>query len=622
MTYEPSPIDTSSVELSSELSELTEYLAKNAHDLWARGRLAEGWRYGAERNDVNKTHPDLVHYSALAESEKDYDRNAAMETVKAITSLGFRIAPPVPPGSVETDLSASAVSFPAPEEVAALDLSGVLALWRAHDPEGRSRPVELHRRIAERLRDLGEPLFAYDVASKGLELWKDDTRLRQLQGLALADSGAPERANRILEALKKKGHADEETLGMLARTYKDLWRGSQSPEEKRRHLKAAYEEYSDAYERTGGYWTRINAATMAFLRDEKEDASATAELVREQCEKELNRIGKEGGGRYWLLATLGEASVILGDLGEAENRYKEAVGLAVKDHGKIASSRRQALLLAEHSEISQAVVEAWFPKPTVIVFAGHMIDRPDRPEPRFPARLEADVRQAIREQLEGTGPLIAYASAACGSDIIFLETVVDLKGAINIVLPYQQEDFVRDSVDVIPGADWRARCLRLLGKAQVVTVSDQRLPLGGVSYEYANQVLLGLARARTERLGAMLRPLAVWDGKQGDGSGGTSWILHQWREQGLESEVIRLDALLPGNGKPSTDIEPPSTAQSTPPAGPTTDDTHIMALLFADVENFSKMTEAQIPPFVNEFLGMVGKMTTSSEFKPVTKNTM
>lgn len=91
MDYQPKPIDTSRVELTQDILELTELLARNAHEIWARQRLADGWRLGPERNDERKEHPCLVPYDQLPESEKVYDRNAAMETLKAILALGYRV---------------------------------------------------------------------------------------------------------------------------------------------------------------------------------------------------------------------------------------------------------------------------------------------------------------------------------------------------------------------------------------------------------------------------------------------------------------------------------------------------------------------------------------------------
>ena len=89
--YFPTPIDTSDVELSDELKQLVEQLARNVHDNWAIGRINQGWTLGPERNDALKQHPCLVDYDDLPESEKEYDRNTAMETLKLILKLGWKI---------------------------------------------------------------------------------------------------------------------------------------------------------------------------------------------------------------------------------------------------------------------------------------------------------------------------------------------------------------------------------------------------------------------------------------------------------------------------------------------------------------------------------------------------
>ena len=94
MNYQPKPIDTSHVSLSRELLELTELLSKNTHDHWAKQRLTDGWTYGPVRDDARKEHPCLVGYEALPDSEKDYDRLTAIETLKAIVALGYCLEPP------------------------------------------------------------------------------------------------------------------------------------------------------------------------------------------------------------------------------------------------------------------------------------------------------------------------------------------------------------------------------------------------------------------------------------------------------------------------------------------------------------------------------------------------
>ena len=89
--YIPRPIDTEDVELPEELIPLAEEIAKNVHEVWSKGRMDNGWKYGEERNDAKKLHPCLVPYEELTETEKEYDRNTSQETLKLIMKLGFKI---------------------------------------------------------------------------------------------------------------------------------------------------------------------------------------------------------------------------------------------------------------------------------------------------------------------------------------------------------------------------------------------------------------------------------------------------------------------------------------------------------------------------------------------------
>lgn len=91
MGYEPRILDSSAVELPSDLLPLLERLAANAHDVWAAQRLRDGWTYGPVRDDSLRQHPCLVPYEQLPESEKEYDRNSVRQTLRAILALGYRI---------------------------------------------------------------------------------------------------------------------------------------------------------------------------------------------------------------------------------------------------------------------------------------------------------------------------------------------------------------------------------------------------------------------------------------------------------------------------------------------------------------------------------------------------
>lgn len=89
--YNPKPIDLSDVVLAEDLTELREAIAENAHDVWAVERKAQGWIYGPNRDDNKKETPCMVAYSQLEESEKRFDRDMAMSTLKLVKKLGYDI---------------------------------------------------------------------------------------------------------------------------------------------------------------------------------------------------------------------------------------------------------------------------------------------------------------------------------------------------------------------------------------------------------------------------------------------------------------------------------------------------------------------------------------------------
>ena len=90
-TYTPAPLDLSDVTLPESLTALPEAIAENTHEIWSQSRLNEGWTYGPERDDALLKHPDLLPYSDLPEGEKEYDRATAMNAIKLIVKLGYKI---------------------------------------------------------------------------------------------------------------------------------------------------------------------------------------------------------------------------------------------------------------------------------------------------------------------------------------------------------------------------------------------------------------------------------------------------------------------------------------------------------------------------------------------------
>jgi class 3 adenylate cyclase len=502
-----------------------------------------------------------------------------------------------------------------------MTLSRLMSIWRARNVDEWLRSPGKYRSFAEKVLAQGEPLLAYDVVNDALAKWPKDTRLRQLQGLALARSGATERANVALEKLRQAGQADEETLGMLARTYKDLASQTGSKADQKRFLHRAAEIYLQAYESTGGYWSGINAATMNLLTGRTKRATELAKRVWKQCHKSLSA---GYGDEYWLLAVLGEAALILRDWIEAEKWYRRAAKRGAGRFGDLQSSRRNAHLILRYWKADTSKIDTYLSVPPVVVFSGHMIDKVNRVAPRFPASQESAVAKALRDKIDRLKPCFGFASAACGSDILFLEAMLDAGAEIYIVLPYNKEEFIRDSVDFLPHSNWRSRFERLLQRAaQCVTASTQKLKLGTVSYEFGNELLLGLARTYSLRLGTTLIPLAVWDGFSGDGPGGTAGAVQTWRAIGYKPEIVNLATISPNlnrlnRAKKSNRTDKEAFSKTRESSGFTS---RIVAVLFADAVGFSRLTEDQIPRFIKHYLGAIAQLSRKFRGGVIAKNT-
>ena len=500
-------------------------------------------------------------------------------------------------------------------------LAGLMAIWRSRDAGAWSSSPEIYELLGEKTLGQGEPLLAYDIISEGLKNRPTDVRLRQLQGLALARSGATDRACRILEQLRAENHVDEETLGMLARTYKDSAARTASSGEAHEYLCQAAEIYTQAHKLSGGDWTGINAATTALLIGNKQRAAKLARDVRTSCLRELQRTHND---KYWLLATMGEAALVLRDWSQAKDWYMQAGQIGRRRFGDLQSSRRNARLLLNYWKADPSDIERSLHIPPVALFVGHMIDRPGRPWPRFPAGLEPVIAQAIREKMKIGEVAIGYSSAACGSDILFLEAVLDAGSEIVLVLPYEREQFILDSVDLVPGSRWRGRFERVMECAtRVVTASTHRLDIGGVSYDYSNQLLLGLARIHASALETGLAPLAVWDGSPGDSPGGTANAVERWREIGLPVEIIDPVRLLKETRfrfrRAKTKGSKLKARRAKPPGNQF--GSRIMSMLFADAVSFSRLTEEQVARFAEHFLGAIAQLIARAPREVVAKNT-
>jgi hypothetical protein len=457
----------------------------------------------------------------------------------------------------------------------------------------------------------GEPLLAYNAVQDGLQDFPGNLRLRQLKGLALARSGDVERANALLRELAAEQSADSETLGMLARTHKDLGLAARSPADRDAHLSAAFRIYHDAYlaaraaKPAGEPWyTGINAAAIALWRDDLTTAGRIATDVRDAC------IEAQAGGAlaqdYWLTASLGEAALILGNDAESAVHYGRAVRLAAGHYGSLASTRRQALLLAERLPRDTAWLTDILRVPPVLVYAGNITGPvpPDRADSA--ATLEA-IATAIRRRLARARPLAAYGSACTATDILCLEALQEEGVETHVVLPFPAQELRRISVDGTSNG-WDSRFERVLTAASSVTITSDHAARGSTAtFDYANLVFTGMATLRARVLETELRGLAIGEERPHPGAGTGASLVELWQKQRIAVEEIRM-AGFATEGVPVA--EPPATASASFKH-------EIRAMLFGDAVGYSGLSEDQTPNFITQFLGAVAALNGRSAERPI-----
>ncbi|WP_213954933.1 MULTISPECIES: hypothetical protein [unclassified Variovorax] len=176
----------------------------------------------------------------------------------------------------------------------------------------------------------------------------------------------------------------------------------------------------------------------------------------------------------------------------------------------------------------------------VLLFSGHMIDAPDRKTPRFPADKEPIAREAIEalfDQLAAGPQGLAICGGACGGDLLFAEAALARGVALEMYLPFDVSTFLPKSV-TFAGGDWLSRFKAAKAACELHILPAERGALkdGEDPYEQNNLWMLEAAsRFGTEKV----QFICLWDGKGGDGPGGTQHLMEEVRNR--HGHTHRLD---------------------------------------------------------------------------------
>lgn len=472
----------------------------------------------------------------------------------------------------------------------------------------RRKPAAEWLRRVRHSESEAELFLAYDLARQGIEEHPHDAALKHRAVLCLASTGASERAAEEFRKFDLAGIARNpppdmppklafDIASLEARLLKDAAVVATGPERIPKLLAAAaaYEAIFDRMEAARNpesYYPGVNCATLRLLAGDTEGALAFARKVLDRLD--TWPFGNKG---YYEIATELEARLIIGDLAAAEAASHQVAALmrgrSEQDLRALATTIRQLRLLVDAKHIGPEAAAGLAP-PRVIHFTGHIIAPPGRAG-KFPASLEAAVKAQIIERLDRGDIGFAYGSLAAGADILFAEALLDRKINLGVVLPFTVEEFVEVSVRP-SGARWVERFWRCYKGAATMRFATEDRYLGDDSlFGYCSQLAMGRALLRARHLCAPVEQVAVWDGGPPSGAAGTAIDIAAWQTTGMPQTIIRL------NGDAGT-------ASGAGSASSSANRRRTRAMLFGDVKGFSKLTDEQLPHFVESVLGAFGRV--------------
>ena len=416
--------------------------------------------------------------------------------------------------------------------------------------------VEACRSAGNGLRSLGQFALALDQYEKALALAPDDIESRRQKGLLLGRLKRHDEAKEWLHALVKDMPDDAESWALLGRVEKDIWisgwRADGKTVEQMRQDAAAddavLQETIDGYAKgfrkdPAHYYSGINAVALMYLlcdlTGKEENLAMRKEMeggVRWAVRGALEKDPKD----YWARATLAELEGLSNKKEVIEAALKSAVAVADKDWFKLNSSREQLLLYrdlgfrpvevqAGLEIIDRALARAtrpesrWAPR-QVFLFSGHMIDAPDRKEPRFPPDKEPIAAKAIADRLDALGAGaedLAICGGACGGDLLFAEACLARGLKLEVRISFDEPTFIRKSVAFAPG-NWTDRFYQVKGhpNTRLLAMPDELGPTPKGANPYARDNLWQLYTALSWGPDKV-RFICLWNRKGGDGPGGT-----------------------------------------------------------------------------------------------------
>lgn len=463
----------------------------------------------------------------------------------------------------------------------------------------------------------GHMFRAHMIAKKAFQRHPENVNIAQAYSLVLLKTGALEESRKLLYPILDVSPILDEATGEemitvesllaspflqtgkpdvvanIGHIFKESWKYSHHC----RDLELAKELYLSSFKRDQKTSTGMNAAWLAWLTGDDEQAKQLASAVL----KLLPPYGLEAN--FPELIDLAEAQLLLGREEEACKLYEEAMKSKDQiDYILIVAARQQLYFLREAGfRVPNAALDILVP-PTIVVFTGHSIDHPSFQVSLFPPDIEEDVKHIIKEKLQSINAKIGYSSASCGADILFIESLQELGGEVNIVLPFAIQDFIENNVRHA-GPRWEKRFEKALANAHSVTFSCEDRYLGhDMLYRFSNHVMHGSAVMRGKFLTTDPHLMAVWHSRTDSLPGGPADFIDRWSNIST-LHLIDLDELYNENG--TTDqidtnlIKPQKTSLSFDPFVSKSPERVIKSMMFSDLHGYSKLQDEHVPSFLD-----------------------
>jgi Adenylate and Guanylate cyclase catalytic domain/MAP3K TRAFs-binding domain len=452
----------------------------------------------------------------------------------------------------------------------------------------------------------GELLTAFDLAERGLAEHPDELWLKHRAVLALARAGATEEAARRFEEYGLAGVPDEDVAALEARIAKDLALAAAGPERRREAARAA-RLYGAVFERTGGYYPAINAATLHLVAGDRTRARALAATV-------LELLVAKTGDSYYAAATEAEARLLRGELAAAMTALERAAALHGQDYGALGGTRRQLRLICEELALDPQTLSL-LAGPDVVHFCGHRMAEQGGLSPSA----EQAVAGRLAAVVSARQPGFAYGSLASGADILWAEALLAGGAELHVVLPFARQEFINSSV-APAGGEWVERFDRCLAAAASVRYATDDAYLGDdVLFRYAAELAMGLALLRARYLDADVRQLAVWDGQPARTGAGTAVDVATWQSRGRPVTVISPTCEVTTTD--ATGARSPDAPGRASDAAARSGGRAVHAILFGDVQRFSQLNDEQFPAFADRFLGAFAAVLARHERDVLSRNT-